>query len=166
MILLLYKITIAFFEDKVYYIMAKNDKKWSYDKMIKVIVIIAIILYTVQIYAEFSGCMDIVREIAHVIEIWHGASWKYIFYGLYYYIIMMLGMLFESLFKFIIEKLKINIESWWYKLIQMIRTTIFVLIGMLILRSHRLLSTWQMFKSIFNFKSIKTMWKEYKRINI
>lgn len=79
--------------------------------MIKVIVIIAIILYTVQIYAEFSECMDIVRGIAHVIGIWHGASWKYIFYGLYYYIIMMLGMLFEPLFKFIIEKLKINIES-------------------------------------------------------
>lgn len=69
MLLLLYKITIAFFEDKVYYIMAKNDKKGSYDKMIKVIVIIAIILYTVQIYAEFSECMDIVRGIAHVIGI-------------------------------------------------------------------------------------------------
>ena len=37
MLLLLYKITIAFFEDKVYYIIAKNDKKESYDKMIKVI---------------------------------------------------------------------------------------------------------------------------------
>ena len=210
----------------------------DYSQYSGLIVIIAVILYTVQIYAEFSGCMDIVRGIAHVIGIemaenfrrpffsksvqefwrrwhitlgtwlkdyvfypvsfsnacinltatvkkfcknyisklipaafalffvwfgngiWHGASWKYIFYGLYYYIIMMLGMLFEPLFKFIIEKLKINIESWWYKLIQMIRTTIFVLIGMLIFRSHRLLSAWQMFKSIFNFTSIKTMWNE------
>ena len=31
---------------------------------------------------------------------------------------------------------------------------------MLIFRSHRLLSAWQMFKSIFNFTSIKTMWNE------
>ena len=70
--------------------------------------------------------------------LWHGASWKYVFYGLYYYIIMMLGLLFEPLFNKIITKLKINKEAWWYKLIQMTRTTLFVLIGMLIFRAHRL----------------------------
>ena len=42
--------------------------------------------------------------------LWHGASWKYIMYGLYYYAIMMLGMLFEPLGKWIIQKLKINTE--------------------------------------------------------
>ena len=190
--------------------------------------ILAIIMYTVQIYAEFSGCMDIVRGLAQIIGvnmaenfkrpffsksvqefwrrwhitlgtwlkdyvfysvsfskpcmsvtnfakkifkdsylvklipaafatffvwfangIWHGASLKYILYGLYYYVIMMLGMIFEPLFKKIIEKLKINIESWWYKLIQMIRTTMFVLIGMMIFRSHRFLDACKMFLTIF-----------------
>ena len=30
--------------------------------------------------------------------IWYGAEWKYIIYGLYYYVIMVLGMLLEPVF--------------------------------------------------------------------
>lgn len=193
--------------------------------------ILAIILYTVQIYAEFSGCMDIVRGTAQIMGIqmaenfrrpffsksvqefwrrwhitlgtwlkdyvfysisfskltlhitngakkifknsyisklvpaafalffvwfgngiWHGSSWKYIFYGLYYYIIMIIGMLLEPLGNKIIEKLKINTQSFIYRLWQMLRTTSFVLIGMMIFRSHSLHDAWNMFQSIFTFK--------------
>ena len=31
--------------------------------------------------------------------IWHGASWKYVMYGLYYWAIMVIGLLMEPLFK-------------------------------------------------------------------
>lgn len=197
-----------------------------------IVVLAAVVLYTIQIYAEFSGCIDIVRGTAQIFGInmaenfkrpffsksvqefwrrwhitlgswlkdyifypvsfsnacinltkatkkisknylskiipaafamffvwfgngiWHGASWKYIVYGLYYYVIMMLGLLFEPVFKKIIEKLKINIESKWYKLMQIIRTNIFVLIGMLIFRAHSLTTAFEMFKSIFNMSNI------------
>lgn len=189
--------------------------------------LLAIILYTVQIYAEFSGCMDIVRGVAQIFGIqmaenfkrpffsksvqefwrrwhitlgtwlkdyifypvsfsnicikltnavkkvskgylaklipaafamffvwfgngiWHGASWKYVCYGLYYYTIMMLGMLAEPIFNNIIKKLKINVQAWWYKAIQIARTIGFVLIGMLIFRSQSLAAAWRMFCSIF-----------------
>jgi D-alanyl-lipoteichoic acid acyltransferase DltB (MBOAT superfamily) len=192
----------------------------------------AVIFYTIQIYAEFSGCMDIVRGVAQILGInmaenfkrpffsksvqefwrrwhitlgawlkdyifysvsfsnatvkltqavkkvcqnyiaklvpaffalffvwfgngiWHGASWKYIFYGLYYYIIMSLGMICEPLFKFIINKLKINVNSKWYQIMQMLRTTGFVLVGMLIFRSHRLRTAWRMFSSMFKLGNI------------
>lgn len=194
-------------------------------------IFIAVVLYTIQIYAEFSGCIDIVRGLAQVLGInmaenfrrpffsksvqefwrrwhitlgtwlkdyvfypvsfsnicikltekakklgkfvakfvpaafalffvwfgnglWHGASWKYVFYGLYYYIIMMLGLLFEPLFNKVIEKLKINKEAWWYKLVQMTRTTLFVLIGMLIFRAHRLKDAFTMFMSMLNMDNI------------
>lgn len=207
----------------------------EYSSYYGIVTIMAVILYTVQIYAEFSGCIDIVRGVAqtmgiHMAEnfkrpffsksvqefwrrwhitlgtwlkdyvfysvsfsnacvklttnvkkifkghigklvpaafamffvwfgngIWHGASWKYIFYGLYYYVIMMLGMLFEPIFQWIINKLKIRTEAWWYKGIQIIRTTTFVLIGMLIFRSHRLLDAWRMFCSIFNMSNINML---------
>lgn len=197
-----------------------------------IVMLTAVILYTIQIYAEFSGCIDIVRGTAQIFGItmaenfkrpffsksvqefwrrwhitlgtwlkdyvfypisfsnacveltklskkisksylskiipaafamffvwfgngiWHGASWKYVFYGLYYYVIMMLGLLFEPVFKKVIEKLKINTEAKWYKGIQMIRTTIFVLIGMLIFRSKDLISAFNIFKSIFNMDNI------------
>ena len=67
---------------------------------------------------------------------------------------MMLGLLFEPLFNKIITKLKINKEAWWYKLIQMTRTTLFVLIGMLIFRAHRLKDAFTMFISMFNMDNI------------
>lgn len=209
-----------------------NEVFANYSSYSGIIIIMAIILYTVQIYAEFSGCIDIVRGIGQIFGvtmaenfkrpffsksiqefwrrwhitlgawlreyifypvsfskacinltgwskkifkghigklipaafalffvwfgngIWHGASWKYIFYGLYYYILTMLGMLFEPIFTKIIQKLKIKTETFGYRLWQMIRTTIIVLIGMLIFRAHRLKEAWIIFKSIFTFDNI------------
>lgn len=209
-----------------------NEVFGNYSEYSGIIIVMAVILYTLQIYAEFSGCIDIVRGIGQVFGItmaenfkrpffskniqefwrrwhitlgawlreyifypvsfskacinltswskkvfkgniiklipaafalffvwfgngiWHGASWKYIFYGLYYYILTMLGMLCEPLFAKIIEKLKIKTESFGYRVWQMIRTTTIVLIGMLIFRAHRLKEAWIIFKSIFTFDNI------------
>ena len=80
---------------------------------------------------------------------WHGAGWKYIVYGLYYYTIMMLGKLFAPLSEKIIKLFKIKTEVWSYKLWQMIRTFGFVCIGMLIFRANDLKVAFSMFKSIF-----------------
>lgn len=208
----------------------------SYSQYSGVTILIAIALYTLQIYAEFSGCMDIVRGTAQIMGIdmaknfeqpffsrsvqefwrrwhitlgtwlkdyifypisfskftlkltekskkifknsymaklipaafalffvwlgngiWHGASWKYICYGLYYYIIMLLGMLLEPLGNKIIKLCKINTQTFSYKLWQIIRTTGFVFIGMLIFRARRLKEAWQMFCSIFTLNSIGTL---------
>lgn len=213
-----------------------NEVFAHYTNYAGVTVILAIILYTIQIYAEFSGCMDIVRGIAQIMGIemaenfkrpffsksvqefwrrwhitlgawlkdyifypisfskltinitngakkvfknsyisklipaafalffvwlgngiWHGASWKYIFYGLYYYIIMIMGMLLEPLGNKLIKTFKINTKAFSYRLWQMIRTTGFVLIGMMIFRSHSLQDAWNMFCSIFTFKQIGTL---------
>lgn len=213
-----------------------NQVFGNYSDYSGITIILAIALYTVQIYAEFSGCMDIVRGTAQIMGIqmaenfrrpffsksvqefwrrwhitlgtwlkdyifypisfskltmnitngakkvfknsyisklipaafalffvwfgngiWHGASWKYICYGLYYYIIMILGMLFEPLWNKIIQLLKVNTKAFSYRLWQMIRTTGFVLIGMMIFRSHSLQDAWNMFLSIFTFKGIGSL---------
>lgn len=210
-----------------------NEVFGKYTEYSGLAIVLAIVLYTVQIYAEFSGCMDIVRGTGQLMGIemaenfrrpffsktvqefwrrwhitlgtwlkdyifypisfskltmnitngvkkvfknsyiskfipvafalffvwfgngiWHGASWKYIFYGLYYYIIMMLGMLFEPLFKRILKLLKVNTNAFSYRLWQMIRTTTIVVIGMMIFRSHSLQDAWNMFVSIFTLKDI------------
>lgn len=210
-----------------------NEVFSKYTQYSGITIIVAIIFYTVQIYAEFSGCMDIVRGIAQVMGIemaenfrrpffsksvqefwrrwhitlgswfkdyifypisfsnltikitniakkifkksyisklipaafalffvwfgngiWHGASWKYICYGLYYYVIMIIGMLLEPLTNKAIKLLKINTECFSYRLWQMIRTTCFVFIGMLIFRAHSIKDAAKMFLSIFSYKNI------------
>ena len=212
-----------------------NEVFGNYSNYSGIVIVMAVILYTVQIYAEFSGCIDIVRGVGQIFGvtmaenfkrpffskniqefwrrwhitlgawlreyvfypisfskacinlttwskkifkcyigklipaafalffvwfgngIWHGASWKYIFYGLYYYILTMLGMLLEPIFNKIIEKFKINTKAFGYRLWQMIRTTTIVLIGMLIFRAHRLKDAWNIFKSIFTFENIEKL---------
>ncbi len=209
-----------------------NEVFGNYKNYEGIVVFMAVMLYTLQIYADFSGCIDIVRGTAQLFGvnlaenfkrpffsksiqefwrrwhitlgawlreyvfypisfsnvsiklsnitkkifkgnmaktipaifalffvwftngIWHGASWKYIFYGLYYYILTVLGIIFEPLCIKIIKWLKINVKSLGYRLWQIIRTNLLVFIGMLIFRANRLKVAWTMFKSIFTFESI------------
>ena len=199
----------------------------GYEQYSGITVVAAMLLYTLQIYAEFSGCMDIVtgssqlfgvhltknferpffsktinefwrrwhitlgvwlrdyvfysvslskpfmkfsknakhhlnehfgRLVSAAIAlffvwfgngIWHGASWKYIAYGLYYYAIMLMGMLFEPVFQKIVCILHINREWKSYHLFQILRTFILVNFGMLIFRATRLHIAIKMFFSIF-----------------
>ena len=65
---------------------------------------------------------------------WHGASFKYVVYGLYYYVLMMIGILLEPVFKKIISIFKINTEVWSYKFFQAIRTILIVCFGMFLFR--------------------------------
>ena len=70
--------------------------------------------------------------------LWHGASWLYITYGLYYYVLMMLGKLFEPLLDKIVNILHINKRCKTFYLFQILRTFIIVNIGMLLFKSETL----------------------------
>lgn len=65
---------------------------------------------------------------------WHGASFKYVVYGLYYYVLMMIGILLEPILKKIISIFKVNTEVWSYKFFQAIRTILIVCFGMFLFR--------------------------------
>lgn len=177
-----------------------------------ILLIVGILLYTLQIYADFSGCIDIVSGVSELFGVkldenfkrpffsksiqefwrrwhitlgtwlkeyvfypislsklnmklnlklrkmkskyisrfiitafplffvwffngmWHGASFKYVVYGLYYYVLMMIGILLEPVFKKIINIFKINTEVWSYKFFQAIRTILIVCFGMFLFR--------------------------------
>lgn len=64
-----------------------------------------------------------------VVGIWHGANWKYVAFGVWNGIIIMLSILLKPVFDYIIEKLHINVKSWWFALFQMLRTFLIVLVG-------------------------------------
>ncbi len=191
------------------------------------VVIAAMVLYTIQIYTEFSGCMDIVIGIGRLFNIkipenfkepffskdisefwrrwhitlgrwlkdyiffpitmskfnmklnikshnklprfladtitsffpllgvwflmgiWHGYGIKFVVYGMYYFILILLGMLLKPLFEIIIKKLKVKTECFSYHFFQMIRTTLLVIIGLTLFRADSITQFINLLKSIF-----------------
>jgi D-alanyl-lipoteichoic acid acyltransferase DltB (MBOAT superfamily) len=86
--------------------------------------------------------------------IWHGSSWKYIFYGLYYYFLIMSGILFKPLTTKLKNALKLKEESKLLIVVDVLRTTLLVVIGMLIFRSKSLVNFFTLFKNMFAKGSI------------
>lgn len=68
--------------------------------------------------------------------IWHGASWKYVLYGLYYYILMTIGMYLRPVSDKLLKSLKINENSKGFAAIQMVRTFIIVNVAMMLFRAN------------------------------
>ncbi|MBQ0097743.1 MAG: MBOAT family protein [Oscillospiraceae bacterium] len=64
-----------------------------------------------------------------LIGIWHGANWKYVGFGLWNGLILFISNLFQAPIASLSAKLKIRTKSFSFRIIQMIRTFIIVLIG-------------------------------------
>ncbi len=91
--------------------------------------------------------------------LWHGASVKFIAYGLYYYVLMMLGELFTPLFNKTKNKLHIKEDNKLFALFQILRTFFIVNIGMLLFRSVGLFDFYSYVSSaIFNLKGSDLSW--------
>lgn len=81
--------------------------------------------------------------------IWHGASWKYVLYGLYYYILMMIGMYLRPVSDKLLHALHIAPESKGFALFQMVRTFLIVNVGMMLFRCHTISQWGQSLARIF-----------------
>lgn len=64
-----------------------------------------------------------------VVGIWHGANYKYVAFGLWNGVIIMLSTLMQPLFDGAVDKLHINRKNWLFCFFQMFRTFIIVLVG-------------------------------------
>ena len=86
--------------------------------------------------------------------LWHGASWKYVVYGLYYFVLMvLLNVLrpaFEKLWSKVDIKYGINENSRSIILIQILLTQFLVVIGMIMFRATNLMTFAEMMTSAIN----------------
>lgn len=64
-----------------------------------------------------------------IVGIWHGANWKYVGFGLWNGLIIMISILLKPVFDFVLKKLHINPKSFLYGIFQMFRTFLVVLVG-------------------------------------
>lgn len=81
--------------------------------------------------------------------LWHGAAWNYIFYGMYYFAIIFLGIAAEPLVQKVTSFLRINRNSILYHAFQTVKMLMIIFTGELFFRADGLRSGISMFKSIF-----------------
>ena len=86
--------------------------------------------------------------------IWHGADIKYVVYGLYYYFLMLIGMLTLPLTQKLMAKLKIKAESKIISALAVVRTLVFVNVGMLMFKCETLSETFSKLLAIFSAQNV------------
>ena len=84
-----------------------------------------------------------------LIGVWHGASWKYVAFGLYNATIVASSVALAPVFKKLIEKLKINTETFSWKLFCIVRTFLVLGISKILVKAPDLTAALHMIKSIF-----------------
>ena len=83
--------------------------------------------------------------------IWHGAQWGYIFYGMYYFVILLVEAALEPIVK------KKCVGPVWDG-IRMAKTWVIIFTGELFFRAERLSVGLSMFGSIFKGFTLQTLW--------
>lgn len=81
--------------------------------------------------------------------VWHGASWGYILWGVYYGVLLISGLIFQPTFKKWGKKLKINPHAPWFIGFQILRTMTLVLLGYVLFRSSSMHSAIGYFGAMF-----------------
>lgn len=90
-----------------------------------------------------------------IIGIWHGANFRFIFFGLWNGTIITSSLLLSGVFYKIKEKLHINDESVWWKMFSTVRTCFIVFLGRYITRAPRLLTAFALIARTFNPAQIR-----------
>lgn len=80
------------------------------------------------------------------IGIWHGASWKYIAFGIWNGGIITFSLICAPIYEKILAKLHINPHRLYWRLFQILRTTVLVFIGRYFTRGENLMTALRMLK--------------------
>ncbi len=81
--------------------------------------------------------------------LWHGAGWTYILFGMYHFIMIFTGNLFEPLIQKTFLKFNLNRENMYYRIFRSIKTSFLVVIGELIFRAPKVKVALIMIRKIF-----------------
>jgi alginate O-acetyltransferase complex protein AlgI len=84
-----------------------------------------------------------------LVGIWHGASWKFVAYGLYNGVFIFSDICFAPIINWTINKLKINTKCYSWHLFQILATFFIVSIGRYFSRAPRFLDALRMLKRTF-----------------
>lgn len=89
--------------------------------------------------------------------LWHGSAWNYIFFGMYHFALILAGNIISPAVTATNKKLHINADCFAYRTMQMVRTTILVIIGELFFRAEGLKDGLAMFGKMVTDFSFSTL---------
>lgn len=99
--------------------------------------------------------------------IWHGSGYTYIAFGLYHFILISMGNIFNPLTRKITTKLKINKQNKIYIGLIILKTSFLVVIGEIFFRANSLTDAFNMIAKIFTDFSFKALLStNYKAIGL
>lgn len=90
-----------------------------------------------------------------LIGIWHGVTWQYVTNGLYNATLIAGSVALAPVYKWLIEKLKINVETFGFRLFQILRTFTLLCISRVIVKAPNLGTAFRMIKSMFTSIDLK-----------
>lgn len=82
--------------------------------------------------------------------IWHGPDWKYVTWGMFHGLLIMLSMIFTPYNEKLTEKCKINTKSFVFRLFQMTRTFLLCCLGRVFFRADDFASAIGILKRTFS----------------
>ena len=83
-----------------------------------------------------------------LVGIWHGATWRYVAFGLYNALVVSGGVALAPAFAWLTKKLRINTEVFSWKLFQIVRTFLVMVGSKILVRSYSLTVSLKIFKRI------------------
>ena len=89
--------------------------------------------------------------------LWHGSAWSFIFFGMYHFALILIGNMLEPPVQALNKKLHINPKWFVYRLLQILRTCVLVVIGELFFRARGLRAGMDLFKRIISNFSFSTI---------
>lgn len=101
-----------------------------------------------------------------LVGVWHGANWKYVAFGIWNGGIIMVSILLKPVFDFVIDKLKINVQSFAFSTFQMFRTFIVVLVGYVFDVAPDLTSAMNTFRLFFVDQNFSTSLQQIKSLGL
>lgn len=81
--------------------------------------------------------------------VWHGASWCYILWGVYYGLLLISSLIFQPTFKKWTMRLRVNTSSPIFGIFQIARTFLLVLLGYVLFRSSSLSRAAEYYSALF-----------------
>ncbi|MEG0328247.1 MAG: MBOAT family O-acyltransferase [Erysipelothrix sp.] len=84
---------------------------------------------------------------------WHGAGWNFVLYGIYYFTLITLALIFEPVFKKIKKRLRLDKHTFSLRFLQTLKMSVIIIFGELIFRVESIQKLIMMLKNvIFKFQ--------------